>query len=157
MEMELEPVAVSLLIERAISTLAAQAEEKGLGLNHQLPADLPPVKADPTKITWVLTNLIANAIRYTEPGGQIETSARQAGDFVYMSVSDEGAGIPLDYQAKIFDKFVQVKSDKTGGGSGLGLAICKEIVKAHGGTIWVTSTPGQGSTFTFTLPAANPD
>lgn len=152
MEMAFEPVGVSLLIERAITALAAQAEEKGLDLSQQLPAELPPVKADPNKITWVLTNLIANAIRYTDKGGSIEVSAKLAGDFVYVAVSDEGAGIPLAYQSKIFDKFVQVKSDNAVGGSGLGLAICKEIVKAHGGTIWVQSTPGQGSTFTFTLP-----
>lgn len=152
MEMAFEPVGVSLLIERATSTLAAQAEEKGLALSQQLPVELPPVKADPNKITWVLTNLIANAIRYTDRGGGIEVSAKLAGDFVYVAVSDEGAGIPLEYQSKIFDKFVQIKSDKAVGGSGLGLAICREIVKAHGGTIWVQSTPGQGSTFTFTLP-----
>lgn len=157
MEMAFEPVAVSLLIERAISTVAAQAEEKGLKLRQQLPVELPPVKADPNKIAWVLTNLIANAIRYTAKGGGIEVSAKLAGNFVYVSVSDEGAGIPLEYQSKIFDKFVQVKNDKAVGGSGLGLAICKEIVKAHGGTIWVNSTPGQGSAFTFTLPAIYPD
>jgi NtrC-family two-component system sensor histidine kinase KinB len=152
MEMAFEPVAVSLLIERAMATLAAQAEEKGLALRQQLPAELPPVKADPNKITWVLTNLIANAIRYTDQGGGIEVSAKLAKESVYVSVADEGAGIPLEYQSKIFDKFVQVKSDKAVGGSGLGLAICKEIVKAHGGTIWVNSTPGQGSIFTFALP-----
>jgi NtrC-family two-component system sensor histidine kinase KinB len=155
MEMAFEPVAVSLLIERAMATLAAQAEEKGLALRQQLPAELPPVKADPNKITWVLTNLIANAIRYTDQGGGIEVSAKLAKESVYVSVADEGAGIPLEYQSKIFDKFVQVKSDKAVGGSGLGLAICKEIVKAHGGTIWVNSTPGQGSIFTFTLPVHN--
>lgn len=152
MEMAFEPVAVSLLIERATATLAGQAQEKGVVLRQDLPAELPPVKADPNKITWVLTNLIANAIRYTEPNGQIEVSAKPAGSFVDIAVSDTGAGIPLEYQTKIFDKFVQVKSDKAVGGSGLGLAICKEIVKAHSGTIWVNSTPGQGSTFTFTLP-----
>lgn len=157
MEMEFEPVGVSFLIERAISALAAQADEKGLELSRRLSGNLPPVKADPNKITWVLTNLIANAIRYCEPGDQIETTARLAGDSIYVSVIDEGTGIPLEYQSKIFEKFVQVKSSQTMGGSGLGLAICKEIVKAHGGTIWVNSSPGQGSTFTFTLPVAKLD
>jgi NtrC-family two-component system sensor histidine kinase KinB len=71
-----------------------------------------------------------------------------------MSICDDGAGIPYEYQSKIFDKFVQVKSSKAPEGTGLGLAICKEIVRAHGGTIWVESTPGEGSTFTFTLPIA---
>jgi NtrC-family two-component system sensor histidine kinase KinB len=68
-------------------------------------------------------------------------------------VRDDGPGIPKEYQSKIFQKFVQVKGQQTGG-TGLGLAICKEIVRAHGGAIWVESSPGQGSTFTFTLPVA---
>ena len=72
---------------------------------------------------------------------------------MHVSVSDDGEGIPYEYQSRIFDKFVQVK-DKNGAAAGLGLAICKEIVRAHGGAIWVESEPGQGSTFTFTLPVA---
>lgn len=152
MEMEFEPVQLSLLAERAVTALATQAREKAIELTKQVPEDLPPVKADPTKIAWMLTNLMANALRYTEPGGHICLSAEQAHNFIYVSVTDDGAGIPLEYQSKIFDKFVQVKSDKAVGGTGLGLAICKEIIKAHGGTIWVESTPGQGSTFTFMLP-----
>jgi NtrC-family two-component system sensor histidine kinase KinB len=117
-----------------------------------LPSALPQVKADPNKITWVLTNLIANALRYTSSGGKIQLFAEHFGPQVHLSVSDDGAGIPYEYQSKIFEKFVQVEKSKTVHGSGLGLAICKEIVRAHGGTIWVDSLPGEGSTFTFTLP-----
>ena len=157
MEMEFDIVAVSLLTNRAISTLAAQVADKGIELTQQLPADLPAVKADPNKITWVLTNLVANALRYTTQGGHIHVSAEPMGEYVAISVADDGIGIPLEHQSKIFDKFVQVKSDQTVGGSGLGLAICKEIVKAHGGTIWVDSMPDKGSTFTFTLPVAKPE
>ncbi len=154
-ELEFEPVDVSLLTGHAMATLAGQAEEKGIELSQHLPDQLAQIKADPNKITWVLTNLIANALRYTGPGGHICVSAEQIGDFVYLSVSDDGAGIPFEYQSKIFDKFVQVKNDQAVGGSGLGLAICKEIVKAHGGAIWVESIPEQGSTFTFTIPVVN--
>jgi NtrC-family two-component system sensor histidine kinase KinB len=153
-EMDFEAVDVMLLAERAVSTLAQQAKQANIDLAYQIPEDLPQVKADPNKITWVLTNLIANAIRYTDAGGCICVSAQKVRGFVHISVADNGAGIPLEYQSKIFDKFVQLKTDKVVGGSGLGLAICKEIVKAHGGTIWVDSAPGQGSTFTFTLPVA---
>jgi NtrC-family two-component system sensor histidine kinase KinB len=71
-----------------------------------------------------------------------------------LAVADDGAGIPPEYRSRIFDKFVQVKGDSKAG-SGLGLAICKEIVKAHGGSIWVDSTLGKGSTFTFDLKAAS--
>src|SRR5659263_68391 len=95
------------------------------------------------------TNLITNALRYTESGGSIRLWADHHGLYVHVSVRDNGSGIPLEVQSKIFDKFVQIKSDKALGGSGLGLTICKEIVRAHGGTIWVDSTPGEGSTFTF--------
>jgi NtrC-family two-component system sensor histidine kinase KinB len=79
--------------------------------------------------------------------------AEAMGPFVQISVQDNGAGIPYEYQSKIFDKFVQIKSSQALGGSGLGLAICKEIVHAHGGTIWVDSVPGEGSTFHFTMLA----
>lgn len=151
-EMEFEPVEVELLMEKAVSTFIGQAEREGIELTWQAPAALPAVRADPNKITWVLTNLIGNAVRYTGAGGHICVSARSMRDFVYLSVADDGAGIPLEYQSKIFDKFVQVKTGRAVGGSGLGLAICKEIIRAHGGTIWVESAPDEGSTFTFTLP-----
>lgn len=151
-EMEFVSVGVGRLIEKAVSRLNVLAQEKQIELTQQVPTGIKSVRADPSKITWVLTNLIANALRYTEAGGHIWVAAQHRGDWVYLSVSDDGPGIPWEYQAKIFDKFVQVKTDKDVGGSGLGLAICKEIVKAHGGTIWVDSIPGKGSTFTFTLP-----
>ena len=152
--MEMEPVAVSLLVDRALTPFKNQAAEKEVELAAAIPDDISPVLADPNKITWVLTNLIANALRYTDSGGHITLSAENRGNHVYVSVADDGMGIPMAYQSKIFDKFVQVKNNKTAGGTGLGLAISKEIVKAHGGTIWVKSTPGAGSTFTFTLPVA---
>jgi len=111
------------------------------------------LRGDVTKLTWVLTNLISNALRYVSKGGHIDIMAKQVGEHLHLSVRDDGPGIPFEYQSKIFQKFVQVKGQEPGG-SGLGLAICKEIVRAHGGTIWVESTPGQGSTFTFTVPVA---
>ena len=95
----------------------------------------------------MLTNLISNALHFTPRGGSIRLTAEAFGPFVQISVRDNGPGIPYEYQSKIFDKFVQVKSSQALGGSGLGLAICKEIVRAHGGTIWVDSVPGAGSTF----------
>ncbi len=152
MEMEIETVEVDLLIEKALAPFAEQAKEKGIELIPQAPAQLPPVQADPNKIVWVLTNLISNALRYTDPGGHIWVSAEQMGALVRFSVTDDGVGIPLAYQSQIFDKFVQVKSERAAGGSGLGLAISKEMIKAHGGAIWVESEPGQGSTFTVILP-----
>jgi len=151
MDIEFDHIPVLMLCEKAVAVLKAQADEKSVELSFEVPEGLPNVMADANKVTWVLTNLISNALRYTNSGGHIRLFAEQVGPRVHISVSDDGAGIPYEYQSKIFDKFVQVKSDKSIGGSGLGLAICKEIVRAHGGTIWVDSTPGEGSVFTFTL------
>jgi NtrC-family two-component system sensor histidine kinase KinB len=152
MEMELSSIPIRVLFEKVVMAFKNQSEEKAVDLSFNAPDKVPNVKADDTKITWVLTNLISNALRYTPSGGHIKLSAESFGPSVQISVSDDGPGIPYEYQSKIFDKFVQVKSDKAVGGSGLGLAICKEVVRAHGGTIWVDSVPGSGSTFTFTLP-----
>jgi two-component system, NtrC family, sensor histidine kinase KinB len=153
MEMEFENISLHALCENAVGVLKSQIEAKGICLTMDLPQQLPLVKADANKMIWVLTNLISNALHYTESGGSIRLSAEQLGLYVHVSVSDNGPGIPFEVQSKIFDKFVQIKSDKALGGTGLGLTICKEIVRAHGGTIWVDSTPGEGSTFTFTLIA----
>jgi NtrC-family two-component system sensor histidine kinase KinB len=151
MEMEFSNISVGLLFEKVVTVFKTQAEEKGVSLSFNAPRGLSKVKADDHKITWVLTNLISNALRYTPSGGHIKLFAESFAPYVQISVSDDGPGIPYEYQSKVFDKFVQIKSDRVLGGSGLGLTICKEIVRAHGGTIWVDSVPGSGSTFTFTL------
>jgi len=154
MELAFEPVQPSFLCDQALSVIKTQADAKGIELTLGVPEDLPEVTADPHKIVWVLVNLLANAVRYTKAGGHIELAGELVGKQVYLSVIDDGQGIPLDVQPRIFDKFVHGKPSDGNGGSGLGLAIGKEIVKAHRGTIWVDSIPGQGSTFTFTLPVA---
>ncbi len=152
MDMQFDRTPVSMLLEKAAAMLKSQADDKGIELSFHVAENLPDVKADANKITWVLTNLISNALRYTDRGGSIRLGAEALGPQVHITVADNGAGIPYEYQSRIFDKFVQVKSQKSVGGTGLGLAICKEIVRAHGGTIWVDSVPGQGSAFTFTIP-----
>jgi NtrC-family two-component system sensor histidine kinase KinB len=152
MAMEFENISVYTLCQNATGVLKNQIDAKGAYVTLDLHPHLPNVKADANKIIWVLTNLISNALRYTDSGGQIRLSAERIDPYVHVSVIDNGPGIPFEVQSKIFDKFVQIKTDKALGGSGLGLTICKEIVRAHGGTIWVDSTPGGGSTFTFTLP-----
>ena len=154
MEMEFSTNPVPPLLEKAAAFFKIQAEEKGVVLSFTVPEGMPNMKADENKITWVLTNLLANALHFTPRGGAIRLTAEAFGPFIQISVRDTGPGIPYEYQSKIFDKFVQVKSNNVLGGSGLGLAICKEIVRAHGGTIWVDSVPGAGSTFIFTLPVA---
>ncbi|MBN1804862.1 MAG: HAMP domain-containing protein [Sedimentisphaerales bacterium] len=154
MPIDFDSVSVELIFEKAVGVLKNQADEKNIELSYNLPSELPTIEADVNKITWVLTNLISNSLRYTSTNGYIRLSAELAGSQIYISVSDNGSGIPYEYQSRIFDKFVKDKNEKTLGGSGLGLAICKEIVRAHGGTIWVDSQPEKGSTFTFTVPIA---
>jgi len=154
MEMVFDSVSVEILFEKLLAIYKSQTDEKSIKLDFEISKNLSKVRADANKITWVLSNLISNALRYTDSGGHIHLSSEQVGPQVHISVTDDGTGIPYEYQSKIFDKFVQVKSGKHIGGSGLGLTICKEIVRAHGGSIWVDSTPEKGSIFTFTLPVA---
>lgn len=154
LELEILRVDAALLFAMAASILSPQAEKAGIALSFADAAALPPVLADPNKIAWVLVNLVGNALRHTPAGGSVRVSGLAAGRFAHITVADTGEGIPREQQARIFEKFVQIKSDRTAGGSGLGLTICREMVRAHGGTIWVESEPGRGSTFTFTLPLA---
>jgi len=150
-ELELDSVAVQPLVEDLETVFKSQLKQKRVEFAAELAEDLPRIRADANKLTWVLTNLISNSLRYVREGGHIRLTAGQVGEHVQISVRDDGPGIPLEYQARIFQKFVQVKGLEPGG-TGLGLAICKEIVRAHGGTIWVDSVPGKGATFTFTVP-----
>ena len=150
-DMEFENVPVTTLFEHMRAVFKSQMDVKEVEFSSEAHEDLPLVRADANKIAWVLSNLVSNALRYVNRGGHVLLRAHERGAHVHVSVQDDGPGIPEEYQTRIFHKFVQVKGQEAGG-SGLGLAICKEIVRAHGGTIWVDSAPGQGSTFTFTLP-----
>ncbi len=152
-ELEFESVSVTTLFGHVEAVFRNQTEMKQVSLESELANESLKVRADANKVTWVLSNLISNALRYVSQGGHIRFAALRIGAHVHLSVSDDGPGIPPEYQSKLFQKFVQVKGQEAGG-TGLGLAICKEIVRAHGGTIWVESPAGQGSTFTFTLPVA---
>jgi PAS domain S-box-containing protein len=148
----LEPVRTKDLISAANQELRPQVEAKGLAFKVDAPAELPNVMADRSQVERVLANLVVNAIRYTKQG-EIKISALPRGNFVAVSVSDTGAGIPHEYLPHVFDKFVQVPGAPTGG-AGLGLAISRLIVEGHGGQISAQSEPEKGSTFTFTLPIA---
>ena len=154
-DLDLVDVSVDFLLDKAVSALNIQAKQNDITLAKQSLSKDIKTKVDANKIIWVLTNLIANALRYSDSGGEIKIGATSRNSWIEIFVSDRGAGIPLEYQSKIFDKFVQVETAKDVGGSGLGLAICKEMVQAHGGRIWVDSTIGEGSTFTFTVPKSH--
>lgn len=151
-DLDFENVPVFVLFDHVREVFKRQIDISNIQLMIELPENMPKVRADANKITWVLTNLISNAIRYVGEQGHIMLAANQIGAYVHFSVQDDGPGIPPEYQSKIFEKFVQIRGRETGG-TGLGLSICKEIVRAHGGSIWVESEAGKGSTFTFILPA----
>lgn len=149
-----EELDVRSLIETATKSLQIQFEDKNVQLRTDVPDQLPTLIADEQQLSWVINNLMTNALKYTDAGGSVTLRVRQKDDAMLFEVEDTGHGIPKEYLDKIFDKFVQVKSTSvpTPGSVGLGLAIAKEIVEVYGGRIWVTSEVGKGSTFSFTLP-----
>ncbi len=141
---------VAQTVFTAVESLAA---EKKLALKVTVPPDLPRGRGDERRIAQVLLNLVGNAIKFTEVG-EVRIQAQAADGAFLVSVADTGTGIALGDQQKIFEEFQQIDNSitKTKGGTGLGLAIAKRIIEMHGGRIWVESTPGQGSTFSFTVP-----
>jgi NtrC-family two-component system sensor histidine kinase KinB len=143
------------VVQFAEATVQAQLANKQLKLHLDLPPDLPPARADVEKTTWVLINLLANAIRYSPAGESISVRAARAGKFVQVTVQDRGPGIAAEHHDKIFQRFAQLP-DKAGytGGSGLGLSIAREFITSQGGRLWVESELGSGSAFYFTLPVA---
>jgi PAS domain S-box-containing protein len=118
-----------------------------------VPPTLPPACADANRLERICLNLLTNALKYSEPGTPVEVRARQVDGMVEVAVRDQGPGIPPEEQARLFQRFSR-GSTRAGEGLGLGLYITRRLVEAHGGTIRVESTPGEGSTFTFTLPVA---
>jgi PAS domain S-box-containing protein len=139
------------LLEAMIEAERPLALAAGLSLELTPGGSLPQVRADRDRLGQVLENLIGNAIKFTPAGGRITVEAKEAPGEVVFSVADTGVGIPPEQEARLFDRFWQARpTDRRG--AGLGLAICKGIVEGHGGRIWVASTPGQGSTFSFSVP-----
>ncbi len=121
-------------------------------LDLQIEPDLPPVRFDYVEIVQVLVNLLQNAARYAPPGSCIAVLAQRAGHEIEVAVSDEGPGIPLGEDERVFDKFYRVEAPHRPLGSGIGLAICHGFIEAHHGRIWVEPNEGTGSTFRFRLP-----
>jgi two-component system, OmpR family, sensor histidine kinase KdpD len=118
--------------------------------------DLPLLRFDYVQIAQVLVNLIENAVKYTLDGTPIVVAAHQIPGAIEISVHDDGPGIPPEHQLRLFDKFYRANAATNAPGAGIGLAISKGLVEAHGGSIWVESEPGSGTTFRFTLPLPPP-
>jgi two-component system sensor histidine kinase BaeS len=145
---------ISKLIRDTVTALQAEAAAKRLTLSASLPATLPELNIDSHRIKQILYNLLDNALAHTGPEGRITVTAWEEEDRVYVSIADTGEGIPAEDLPLIFERFYRVDKSRTRstGGTGLGLTIVKRLVEAHGGRIDVRSKPGQGATFTFSLP-----
>jgi two-component system, NtrC family, sensor histidine kinase KinB len=150
-----EPIAAEGLLANAAAAFRLQAEHSEVTLAVDCGPNLPSLHADRNRLPWVLSNLCANALRHTPSGGAITLRARRADDAVLFEVIDTGPGIATEDQARLFEKFGQLRSSGQAGLAGLGLFIAREIVEAHGGFIGVESDPGAGSRFFFRLPAAS--
>ncbi|MHB1006030.1 MAG: sensor histidine kinase [Chloroflexota bacterium] len=151
------PTPPSRLLQAAAMRLGPHYAEKGVQLSVDAGSDLPAVMADEDRAVQVLTNLLGNALRYTPNGGRVEATASRRGDVVAFTVADSGAGIAAEHLPHLFERFYRADRSRSraGGGSGIGLTIAKHLVELQGGSIVATSPgPGQGATFTFTLPQA---
>ena len=147
------PVEVRALIDEILKLFEPQARARGITISSAVAPDLRPLYADRERLVQVLSNLLGNALKFTASAGQVVVRARENKSSVQISVEDSGSGIPAEDLPHIFDRYW--RADRVSrSGAGLGLAICKGIVDAHGGRIWVESTPGHGSKFHFTAPCA---
>jgi PAS domain S-box-containing protein len=151
-----EWVQLDALLQYTLDMLQGQIKAKQIKIQTDVAASLPSIRANPLRLRQVLDNVVGNAIKYSNPGGEVFISIRPEGDQVIIQVSDNGPGIPVQDQAHIFDKFYRGRNINNQEGSGLGLAIVKSIVDAHQGRIWVESNVGQGSTFFIVLPVNSP-
>ncbi len=140
------------LIQSAADRMRLQVERAGLQLRVECPRDLPMVWFDSSRLEQVLVNLTHNAVKFTQPGGEVALTASATPGQIVISVQDTGMGIPADDLPRIFERFYKSDRSRSSGGTGLGLAIAKHIVEAHAGRLWAESIEGQGSSFYFTIP-----
>jgi NtrC-family two-component system sensor histidine kinase KinB len=150
--LEREPLDLGRIVEQVAERFNIQAGEKGVSLTMRTEAP-PMLEGDPVKLSWVVSNLVGNALRYTPSGGKIEIALRRHNGVALIEVADTGPGIPAAIRNYIFEKFTQFGANGAEkGAAGLGLAIAKDIVQAHGGRIFVESPEGGGSRFIVELP-----
>jgi PAS domain S-box-containing protein len=154
LNVEVRPEELAAIASEARDSFQLRAAELDLELRFDVPHDLPPVLVDRQRIHQVLSNLIGNAIKFTPRGGRIILRAETDANEVRVLIQDTGIGIAKANLAHVFDRFWQAKRTSRAS-AGLGLAIAKSIIEAHGGRIWVDSTEGSGTEFSFTLPIAH--
>ena len=154
MELDLSEFDVPAALDNSLTLVKERAQRHGVRLNLDAAPDLGAIQADERKFKQIMLNLLSNAVKFTPEGGSVSIGARRYNGTLEVSVKDTGVGIALDDQEIIFEEFRQVGRDYTrkAEGTGLGLALTKRFIDLHGGTLRVESTPGEGSTFTFTIP-----
>jgi len=146
-----EPVDLETVLEDVRKNLRMKIDEHGAEITAE---DLPRVEGDDGQLRQVFQNLLSNAIKYSgEDAPRVHVSAEQDGTTWTISIADNGIGIDSDEQERVFEVFQRLHSRETHSGTGIGLALCERIIERHGGEIWVDSEPGEGATFSFTLPA----
>jgi signal transduction histidine kinase len=146
------PLDVKPVVEEAVEACGSEAAERGLALSVEIEAGLPLVRADRDRLFQALANLVGNALKATTQGGVVIGARSQGEREVVVWVRDTGPGIPEEQQGRLFEPYWRGQS--TYKGAGLGLAITRGVVEAHGGRIWLESTPGAGTTFYLTVPKA---
>ncbi len=145
------------VVNESLKPLTNQAKERQIRLQIDIENDLPPLAIDSFRFPWVITNLVGNAIRYTDQGGTVTLKVNRKSGRFYFQCIDTGTGIKPKFLPKIFDRFTQFSEREKSGAIGLGLAIVKEIIEQHGGDITVESDVGKGTTFTFWIPSDSED
>jgi signal transduction histidine kinase len=152
MELELSQVAIPEVLRSAVSLYSERAARGGIDLALKSEPEELTVTADERRVRQIVFNLVANAVKFTPRNGRIHVSARLDDGQVEIAVADTGPGIAPEDLETIFEEFQQATDGKRAEGTGLGLPLSRRLVELHGGRLWVESTPGQGSTFCFTLP-----
>ncbi len=152
--LQLTPVRLAALVEKNLLLVEPLAAQRGIKLTRRFANDLPGIFVDEDLISRALTNLLSNAIKYSPANTEVVVSARTEGKTAFISVADQGYGVPLELRSRIFEKFFRIPrvEDIDAPGTGLGLAMVREIAELHGGRVLLESEPGSGSTFTLRLP-----
>jgi GAF domain-containing protein/anti-sigma regulatory factor (Ser/Thr protein kinase) len=152
MDLELTTFRFRDALDSGLTIVRERAARHAIQLNAVVASDIGTLEADERKVKQILYNLLSNAVKFTPDGGRVDVSVRAENGDVRVEVRDTGIGVASEDRERIFEEFRQVGRERSREGTGLGLTLTKRFVELHGGRIWLESTPGKGSTFTFTLP-----
>jgi len=152
------PEASEVRIGGVLALVQNKAQGKSISLSHRIDSRIDTIWGEAVLIEETIANILLNAVKYTPGGGKVSLEAGVGGDSVWIRVADTGIGVPEGDDLRIFDEFYRVQNarETERDGTGLGLAFARQVVKRHGGRIWVEGNPGGGSVFTFTLPVRPP-